>query len=94
LEKLLNSCTEIKTIYVLLRPKKDNDGHQRLVQMLNSKPFTFNLHESQLKKVVAIEGDISFPNLGLSDCDRKILTEQVHIVFHVAASVKFDAVLR
>lgn len=47
-----------------------------------------------LSKVVAIEGDILADGLGLSEENRKTLVERVSIVFHSAASVRFDEPLR
>lgn len=42
------------------------------------------------KRIVAIEGDCSLPNLGISINDRATLIREVSIVFHVAATVKFN----
>jgi len=46
------------------------------------------------RKVVAIAGDISVTNLGLSAADRQLLADRVSIVFHVAATTRFDLPLR
>jgi fatty acyl-CoA reductase len=46
------------------------------------------------RKVVAIAGDVSVTNLGLSDADRQLLADRVSIVFHAAATIRFDAPLR
>ena len=45
-------------------------------------------------KVVAIGGDISLPALGISVEDRKLLIDNVNIVVHSAATVRFDERLR
>ena len=47
-----------------------------------------------LNKLVAIGGDMSLAELGISSADTKILAENVSIVFHSAATVKFDEVLK
>lgn len=47
-----------------------------------------------LSKLVPITGDITSPNLGLSSSEYKTLTEKVSIVFHSAATVKFDECLK
>ncbi|KAF4517060.1 hypothetical protein B566_EDAN006377 [Ephemera danica] len=47
-----------------------------------------------LTKVVPICGDVTEPELGISAADQKILTDQVSIVFHSAATVKFDEALK
>lgn len=41
-----------------------------------------------------INGDIEQPGLGISTEDREKLSEEVNIIFHGAATVKFDEKLR
>jgi hypothetical protein len=45
-------------------------------------------------KVTVISGDCSMPGLGLKPSDRNLLTEDVNLVFHGAATVRFDEKLR
>ena len=45
-------------------------------------------------KVVAVKGDIAEENLGLSDDNWELLQENVDIVFHSAATVRFDEDLK
>lgn len=45
-------------------------------------------------QIVAIAGDCSQPNLGMFSQDRDILIREVSIVFHVAATVRFDEKLK
>lgn len=47
-----------------------------------------------LHKVIPIQGDIAMPGLGISDSDQLTLTNEVSVVFHSAATVKFDEPLR
>ena len=47
-----------------------------------------------LGKVVPILGDITEPGLGIGEADLELLKENVSIVFHLAATIKFDAPLR
>ncbi|GLV37043.1 uncharacterized protein CBL_02125 [Carabus blaptoides fortunei] len=42
------------------------------------------------KKVVPLEGDAAELNLGMSEEDRSIVKESVSVIYHVAASVRFD----
>lgn len=42
------------------------------------------------EKLLPILGDMTELRLGLSDKDYNFLTENVTVVFHVAASVRFD----
>jgi len=47
-----------------------------------------------LNKLVPIAGDMCLPGLGVSPSDVKILSDNVSIVFHSAATVKFDEALK
>jgi len=90
-EKLLRS-TGVKKIFLLIRPKKGLKSSERLKELLTSKIFE-GLRESSpmsLTKVVAVSGDITEAALGLSTQDIRMLVEEVNIVFHSAATVKFD----
>ncbi|GJQ78030.1 hypothetical protein Trydic_g2376 [Trypoxylus dichotomus] len=92
LEKLLRSCPGIAKIYLLIRPKKGQQARERLQQLLSSPLFDTVRREkpSDLQKVLAIEGDITQPELAISSSDRTMLSRSVNVVFHSAATVKFD----
>jgi fatty acyl-CoA reductase len=45
-------------------------------------------------KVKAIPGDCSLPGLGMNEEDRRRVVERVSVVFHSAATVRFDEHLR
>lgn len=47
-----------------------------------------------LNKLIPIAGDMTLPSLGISPVDVKTLGESVSIVFHSAATVKFDETLK
>jgi fatty acyl-CoA reductase len=47
-----------------------------------------------VKKIVPLSGDCAALGLGLSAGDRLLLEETVSIVFHVAATVRFDEPLK
>jgi len=47
-----------------------------------------------LKKLVPINGDVTKFELGISPLDQKTLIDNVSIVFHSAATVKFDEALK
>lgn len=47
-----------------------------------------------LKKVHAISGDVSEPNLAISESDRRLLADSVNIVYHAAATIRFDEALK
>ncbi|KAK7604008.1 hypothetical protein V9T40_004281 [Parthenolecanium corni] len=97
LEKILRKCPEVKTIYLLLRPKKGKSSHQRINEMFTS-PL-FDLLKSTrgndiIKKVEVIPGDVMLPNLGISEEDSILLHNSVNIVYHCAATIRFDEALK
>ncbi|KAK9306408.1 hypothetical protein QLX08_002921 [Tetragonisca angustula] len=95
-EKLLRSCPGLKTIYVLIRNKKGQDAHQRLRALLNGPLFDKLRRDApnELQKVIAVPGDITEHELGISESDQNILIRNVSVVFHSAATVKFDEALK
>ncbi|XP_013149065.1 PREDICTED: fatty acyl-CoA reductase 1-like [Papilio polytes] len=96
IEKLLYSCPKLDNIYVLIRGKKNATPESRLQEMLNQPVFKRLKGEraKDLKKVVAITGDIAEENLGIQEEDEKILVEKVDIVIHAAATIRFTEPLR
>nr|CAD7203742.1 unnamed protein product [Timema douglasi] len=98
LSKLLRSCPYIGNIFILIRPKKNKSIAQRLEALL-SEPVLVDLMESKkhqdvLKKIVLVPGDISQPDMGISPEDRERLRREVSVVFHLAATLKFDENLK
>lgn len=95
-EKLLRSCSDIKTIYLLLRPKEGHEAKQRLEELLKAKLFERVKKEQPgaISKLVPIHGDLTSAGLGISMSDVKLLVDNVSIVFHSAATVKFDEPLK
>lgn len=79
LEKLLRSCPDIASIYILVRNKKGKNVQSRIDEIFDNSVFE-RLNDTNPKfkhKVVAVAGDCSLPNLGLSDQDRKLLINHV-----------------
>lgn len=95
-EKLLRSCPDVKSIYILLRTKKNVDPCDRLDELIRSKIFdrVREMNANLLNKVVVIPGDIVLPGLGISNANIELLSQEVSIVFHSAATVKFDEPMR
>ncbi|XP_032667586.1 putative fatty acyl-CoA reductase CG5065 [Odontomachus brunneus] len=97
-EKLLRCLPDIAHIYILMRPKKGKDVKQRLDEIFNSPLFEKVKAQRGLaalrKAVTVINGDILMPDLGISPEDRKMLCENVNIVYHAAATVRFDEMLK
>ena len=47
-----------------------------------------------LRKLICIPGDINDAKLGLDECDVNVLQQNIDIVFHVAATVRFNEPLK
>lgn len=45
-------------------------------------------------KVEAVTGDVSLPDLGMSTKDREKIISEAEIIFHCAATIRFDEVLK
>lgn len=96
IEKLLRSCPEIDSIYLLMRPKKGVGCEERLRNLWNQKVFELirNQNPDAIKKLKIINGDITEDDLGISEEDKKILQDNCNIIFHSAACVRFDQKLK
>ncbi|XP_044763926.1 fatty acyl-CoA reductase wat-like isoform X2 [Coccinella septempunctata] len=95
IEKLLRS-TSVSTLYLLVRPKKGKDVETRIKNIFEDVIFQ-RLHEECPKfihRIVGVSGDVSLPDLGISKTDRQMLTEKIDIIFHVAATMRFDENLK
>ena len=98
LEKLLRCYGGIRRVYILLRPKKNVPAKERLHRQLLNAPIFDKIRSMQnggqelLDKIVVVEGDIGEQMFGLSDSDvNMLLTDTtLSVVFHSAATVKFD----
>lgn len=45
-------------------------------------------------KIIVIAGDCSLIGLGISDEDRKLIAENVTLIYHCAATIRFDEKLK
>lgn len=95
IEKLLRSCPDIDTIYLLMRPKKNVKGADRIHQVTNCLLFEQLIAQNPraIDKIKVVEGDVKELGLGLSDVDTENL-KSCSVIFHSAASVRFDDPLR
>ncbi|KAG7212758.1 hypothetical protein KM043_013019 [Ampulex compressa] len=94
-EKLLRCCPDIKVLYLLMRAKKGKTAKERFEEYFKDIVFS-KLRKAQpnyYNKVVMIEGDTSQVDLGLSSESRRLLLD-THIIFHGAATVRFDEQIR
>uniref|UniRef100_T1JE71 Fatty acyl-CoA reductase n=1 Tax=Strigamia maritima TaxID=126957 RepID=T1JE71_STRMM len=92
LEKLLSTCPDVRAVYILVRTKRGKDVAQRLEEIFDSKAFDRIkvAHPALIKKVIALNGDITLPLFGLNSTDIELLAENVSIVFNSAANVRFE----
>uniref|UniRef100_A0A8C9UKV5 Fatty acyl-CoA reductase n=1 Tax=Spermophilus dauricus TaxID=99837 RepID=A0A8C9UKV5_SPEDA len=96
MEKLFRTSPDLKVVYILVRPKAGQTLQQRVFQILNSKLFEKvkevcpKVHE----KIKPIYADLNQKDLAISKEDMKELLSSVNIIFHCAATVRFDDPLR
>ncbi|EDW28044.1 GL27190 [Drosophila persimilis] len=90
-EKLLRT-TEVKRIYLLIRPKRGVEIQERISEWSKDSVFELLLKSKSdaLQRVCPIAGDCLEPDLGISDTDRRLLASEVQIVLHGAATVRFN----
>lgn len=91
LEKILRSCNPSR-VYVLIRKKKGVSSEQRLRNFLQKEPvFHFrSLDPEAVGKVVAIDGDIEEERIFSNEEDLHQILDNVDIVIHSAATVRFN----
>lgn len=96
IEKLLHDCKDIKSIYILVRTKGKAQALSRLTEILESQAFDRirRIQPNLLEKVKVIRGDITFDDLGISSQDLRTLQDEVSIVVHSAATIRFDEPLK
>ncbi|KAL0809207.1 hypothetical protein ABMA28_011431 [Loxostege sticticalis] len=99
IEKLLRKCPDIGQIYLLVRPKKGKTPKQRLEELFHGELFE-KLRDMRggveplLQKMTLIAGDVSEPDLAISEADRQTLIDEVDIIIHAAATIRFDEELK
>ncbi|XP_061577174.1 fatty acyl-CoA reductase 1 isoform X1 [Cololabis saira] len=96
LEKLLRSCPDVRAVYVMVRSKAGQSPQARIADMINCKLFE-RLQAEQpgfAEKIIAVNSDLTQPELGLSKVDQNTLTENINIVFHCAATIRFNEPLK
>ncbi|XP_001601942.1 putative fatty acyl-CoA reductase CG5065 [Nasonia vitripennis] len=96
LSKLLMSCPNVDTIYVVIREKRNQSSKTRLLQLIQEEPFRL-LRENNpdmLKKLVAVNGDTTCAGLGIAEKETDILKNNVSVVINMAANVRFDLPLK
>ena len=101
--KILTALPDVKRIYLLIRSQTGTDGEKRTAtDRLEDEVFTSSafaklkqIHGEQLEewlreKICAVEGDMAYERLGLSDNDYETLQREVQIFINSGGLVKFD----
>ncbi|XP_063392481.1 fatty acyl-CoA reductase wat-like isoform X1 [Cydia fagiglandana] len=95
-EKLLRTCPDIKKIYLLARPKKNKEIQKRLQEQFDD-PLYERLRKQVpdfMSKIGVVEGDVGKVGLGISESDRQTVIDEVDVIFHGAATLRFNEPLR
>lgn len=95
-EKLLRCCPDLKKLYMLARPKKNKDTAKRIQEQFDDVLYEKlrKVAPDFIKKVTIVEGDVGQLNLGMNEEDRTKVINEVEIIFHGAATVRFDEPLK
>ncbi|XP_068611535.1 fatty acyl-CoA reductase 1 [Brachionichthys hirsutus] len=95
-EKLLRSCPDVEALYLLVRPKAGQSMQQRVSDMVACKLFDRVREDNPdfHRKIAPIGGELTQPGLAIGPEDVEKLTGCINIVFHCAATVRFDEPLK
>lgn len=95
-EKLLRCCPHIHKLILLVRSKKSASVEDRIRDHFNDEIFDRMrlTNPAYSEKVNIVCGQLDADGFGLSSADEKLLTAQTSIVFHIAATVRFDEPIR
>ncbi|KAF5279869.1 hypothetical protein FQA39_LY18214 [Lamprigera yunnana] len=77
--------------------KKDADGKYKSLEYIDVETIFDRLKRERnesLEKVSAVAADVTMPSLGMSEVARELLKEEVNVVIHLAANVRFDSSLK
>lgn len=98
LEKILRTIPDHGTVYLLMRPKRGKEIETRLEELKKNQVFQRLLKEKPVEEVFAkvkpVAGDVGQENLGLSESDRTLLSQNVNVIIHSAATLDFGDTLR
>ncbi|KAM3955181.1 putative fatty acyl-CoA reductase CG5065 [Aphomia sociella] len=98
-EKLLRKCPDIGEIILLVRTKKGKNPNQRLEEIFNGALFeTVRKMRGGLQplmsKVSIVAGDCSEKDLAMTEEGRQKIIDEVDIIIHAAATIRFDEELK
>lgn len=98
LQLLLLACPpQVSKCYLLVRGKRRHTAAKRVEDLLCG-PLFHLLHKEAaegrsnvFQKVIAIEGDLTKPQLGLSSDDLHVLQQDIGIILHCGANIELEA---
>jgi thioester reductase-like protein len=96
LEKILRCLPDVRRIYVMLRPRKNQNIVKRTDAIFEAPVFDRlfaenpNLKKQMNEKIFPISGDLILEGLGISPEDRARIVNEVDLIINSAASVNFD----
>ncbi|KAG5684378.1 hypothetical protein PVAND_013613 [Polypedilum vanderplanki] len=96
IEKLLYSCSDLKQLILLMRPKRGKSQLERIKEFEKLPLFERIMKEKSevMKKIFIVSGEITEPNLGMSKENLQYVIDNTNIIFHLAASLKLEATVR
>ncbi|XP_049960647.1 putative fatty acyl-CoA reductase CG5065 isoform X2 [Schistocerca serialis cubense] len=96
LEKLLYACDHLRSVFVLVRPKRGRSPSERRDDIVQLPVFQRVRSEcpERLEKLVFLHGDVQEEDLGLSQEDLAVVRREVSAVFHCAATLRLEAKLK
>lgn len=92
---LVKRC-DVKMLYLLARPKKGKSTAQRLSETFRGQLFTLLAKQDPdyFQRIHVVEGNTRDLDVGLSNEAQADIFENVDIILHVAADVRFDNTLK
>uniref|UniRef100_A0A1B0CW34 Fatty acyl-CoA reductase n=1 Tax=Lutzomyia longipalpis TaxID=7200 RepID=A0A1B0CW34_LUTLO len=92
-EKLLR--VGVSMVYLVVRPKKDQTAEERIDELSQGAIFDRlrQVDANFTDRIQPLEGDLCLPDLGLDRKSLDILEENIEIVIHAGADVRFDETL-
>ncbi|KAF3859292.1 hypothetical protein F7725_021691 [Dissostichus mawsoni] len=95
-EKLLRACPEVRALYLLVRPKAGQSMEQRVSDMMTCKLFdrVREVNPDFHQKIIPISSELTQPGLAISPEDVERLSACINVVFHCAATIRFDEPLK
>ncbi|KAF8948379.1 cyclin-dependent kinase inhibitor far1, partial [Haplosporangium bisporale] len=104
LEMILRSLPQVKKIYLLVRGSgkimfqsrvEDEIYSSRIFETLRALFASEQEFRCQvLSKVVPVQGDLTLKNLGLSECDLKMVQSDTNVVISCAADTNWERSLK